>query len=304
MTVYSEGPDRYEFESLRSDVDKTRRDVEEIRDGLDGLSYNKPWETDVQEVADGAEAAAAAVERLRRRLEWVERRLRRSEGIEPCDLDAVDEPTRELAGTALKGREAAQQMLTGYTREIHRKRLAEYQQHEDEALAQRAAVVDGARRLATTEYGTQAHTLAAEEYRAARAALHQAADAIARIERRADEARTALAHDEQIRESGAEALVSAGEEAARQLRERLRCRLYEAISAGELLPTWFTSVLGDRPGRRGHEWVTTAVELLAYRVTYGITDPVVALDQATGAGYSERDHWRDQITKDLQHNGI
>lgn len=59
---------------------------------------------------------------------------------------------------------------------------------------------------------------------------------------------------------------------------RVRDRLDTADSAR--LPAWLTLVLGHHPvGEDVAEWMDTATSLLAYRVTYEVVDPVVALGE-------------------------
>ncbi|MGI5485060.1 hypothetical protein [Streptomyces lavendofoliae] len=42
------------------------------------------------------------------------------------------------------------------------------------------------------------------------------------------------------------------------------------------------------PPRRGEEWLETALDVLAYRVTYQVTDPVLALGSAHDASQNPR----------------
>ncbi|MFE1876423.1 hypothetical protein ACFW9N_37115 [Streptomyces sp. NPDC059496] len=57
--------------------------------------------------------------------------------------------------------------------------------------------------------------------------------------------------------------------------------LSNALTGTNLLPMWFTTALGPMaPARRAEEWLET---VLAYRVTYQVTDPVLAFRSAPDA---------------------
>jgi hypothetical protein len=67
-----------------------------------------------------------------------------------------------------------------------------------------------------------------------------------------------------------------------------------------LLPVWFTTVLGHQPPAEDTQaWLDTATALLTYRITYEITDPVVALGP-DAAGDTRRQAWRTEIADALR----
>ncbi|MFI9630816.1 hypothetical protein [Streptomyces sp. NPDC052042] len=64
---------------------------------------------------------------------------------------------------------------------------------------------------------------------------------------------------------------------------------------------WFVTVLGPvPPAHKTQEWMDLATEVLAYRVTYEITDQAVALGSAPDAYVPRRTEWHREITKDLR----
>jgi hypothetical protein len=69
-----------------------------------------------------------------------------------------------------------------------------------------------------------------------------------------------------------------------------------------LLPVWFTTSVGYEPPSRGTDsWLDAAAGLLAYRLTYGITDTVNALGPPTQeAADPARARWRADLTRELE----
>ncbi|MFF5859582.1 hypothetical protein ACFY8B_28855 [Streptomyces sp. NPDC012751] len=91
-------------------------------------------------------------------------------------------------------------------------------------------------------------------------------------------ARAALAQDDTLRQAKA-SLIEQGDKAERKLNWLLHGRLADAIRDRALLPIRFVTVLGPLPPEhKTQERMDLATQVLAYRVTYGITDQVVALD--------------------------
>ena len=74
--------------------------------------------------------------------------------------------------------------------------------------------------------------------------------------------------------------------------EQLRTRTDDAIRDAQLLPAWFTIVLGAHPPARDTEaWLRTAVDIVAYRMTYHVTDPTVALGREPSHEQPHRQSW-------------
>jgi FdhD protein len=115
------------------------------------------------------------------------------------------------------------------------------------------------------------------------------------------EAAERLGLDEELRRAHAH-VIDDGERAWAHLLARLRGRVAEAVGEGALLPAWFTTVLGPiPPAEDTRDWMEAATHLLAYRVTYGITDPVVALGSEPGEGHTARRRaWHQQLKRQLR----
>ncbi|QDO04966.1 hypothetical protein FNV62_52840 [Streptomyces sp. RLB3-17] len=81
----------------------------------------------------------------------------------------------------------------------------------------------------------------------------------------------------------------------------LRSRLADAVRERALLPAWFVTVLGSAPPARStQKWLETATEVLLYRLTYDITDQVVALGERPSDTAQRRRAWYEKLRKDLQ----
>ncbi|WP_246144828.1 hypothetical protein [Actinacidiphila oryziradicis] len=124
------------------------------------------------------------------------------------------------------------------------------------------------------------------------------------LDRQADhveEADNALAADAKAR-AEKQGVIAAGEKAGKKLTLALRSRLADAISARTLLPSWFVTVLGAAPpAPRTQQGMDTATQVLLYRVTYDVTDSVVALGDKPVGRTGRRAEWYAQLSKDLRH---
>ncbi|TVL91355.1 hypothetical protein CD790_18890 [Streptomyces sp. SAJ15] len=95
--------------------------------------------------------------------------------------------------------------------------------------------------------------------------------------------------------------MAAGERAEKRLTLALRSRLTDAVSSRSLLPAWFVTVLGAAPpARHTDQWLETATGVLLYRLTYKITDQVVALGPKPSDIDRYRRSWHEQLSKGLR----
>ncbi|MER5347141.1 hypothetical protein ABT030_44055 [Streptomyces mirabilis] len=94
--------------------------------------------------------------------------------------------------------------------------------------------------------------------------------------------------------------MAAGTRAETRLTLALGSRLADAVRDRALLPTWFT-VLGSAPPASGtEEWLDTATQVLLYRLTYDVTDQVVALGSKPSDAHGYCRQWYEQLIKDLR----
>ena len=240
-------------------------------------------------------------ERPEDRIAALERRLRQLEllawgadGDDLTELDVTDPDLVCLAKAAEYAQTLSRMLVTPRVRatceqtvEACRDWLAHYEQARDRAIA-------ASRTIATTRADQQRHREAALEFEAARAELEPLLPYRQRTLNTAHHARQQLAHDQEVRDQyGRE--IAQGHRAWATLSTRLRIRAAAAVERGEPLPTWLIESLGVPPSSSATGWRELAVQLLAYRITYAVTDPVHPLgaEPTTQCSPRHRQWYRD-----------
>jgi hypothetical protein len=113
-------------------------------------------------------------------------------------------------------------------------------------------------------------------------------------------ARARLAADDEYRRTHT-ATIPEGEQAKIVLHRKLRQRITDAIGDRALFPAWFTTALGySPPADSTAQWIAAATELIAYRITYAITDPAVALGPRPVPDQAIRAAWYNTLTTTLR----
>jgi hypothetical protein len=247
---------------------------------------------------DDLRDATTLVKRLTARVEWLERNIRLQPGAAEAVLDAVGPGEAELARVAEEGNAVRSTLLTPSGRDGLRAAVDAHADAVGRVRRSRGEALQACEALASSEPGGGRHTAAATQVRAAAEDLRRARQEQVDRAGAAVDARRRLAADEEARASLAEELAE-GERAADELDDVLRSRVAEAVGTGALLPTWFTSVLGPiPPAADTRPWMDAATALLAYRVTYRVTDPILALgpEPAADAGHRRRS-WHEQLRR-------
>ncbi|MFF2937119.1 hypothetical protein [Streptomyces mirabilis] len=154
--------------------------------------------------------------------------------------------------------------------------------------------------LLATRYGSRSRAEAADKLGQALVGERGLRQGLDRQSRLAEEAESALAADATTR-AEKQSVIAAGAKAEQRLTLGLRSRLADAVRERALLPAWFVTVLGSAPPARStQKWLETATEVLLYRLTYDITDQVVALGEKPSDTTQRRRAWYEQLRKDLQ----
>ena len=275
----------YVVVQLRNDVDDLGAAIQDLPERLHDLDSNldgvrlalRKVENRSVEVEASAQELGALVKRLDARVEWLERNIRLKSAALEAQLDDVDSREAELAEVAEAGHVARADLLPPAGRsaleaavDAHGAAVRAQIHHRDVAL--KACEV-----LAETSRSDDRHQTAVAEFRAAVTGLTEARQRMKELSGPALEAASTLSSDEEQQVAVAD-VVAQGEHAWTALQERLRTRVADAVGEGALLPAWFTTVLGPiPPAQDTRAWMDVATSLLAYRVTYGVTDPMVAL---------------------------
>lgn len=220
----------------------------------------------------------AVVKRLNARVEWLERHIRLHEaGTLVVELDDVDPALARLAAVADVGLSVRAGLLSAAERSGLHTAIEACAGALGDRDARMAEALAASRTIAGTRYGHEEHREAIVAFRAGVQAMHAAAARADELASGAEEATHRLAQDEQRRALHAD-VIADGERAWDALLDHLRARIADAVGEGALLPAWFTSALGPiPPAEDTGPWMEAATELLAYRVTYEVTDPILAL---------------------------
>lgn len=286
----------YALSNLTSKLSDIEETVERLEDrGRSTTRRFDTLETDLHEAKESAEARSdeleesisateTGLERLTTRVSALERHLRQAEGAVVVDLD-VDHggKLRGLGLAVEEGLAAEEALLSAHQRNVLQIRITHYQQARQALAGHRSTVRDAAAVLASTAVGDRRRKKAEQEFTNAADEAHKSQERIGRLAESAQGAQAEQAADHARRAKSA-ATIEAGQRARTQLRVRLRSRLSDALIGTDLLPVWFTTALGPMaPPRRAEEWLETALDVLAYRVTHQVTDPVLALGSAPNA---------------------
>jgi hypothetical protein len=291
---------------LRNDVDDLGLAIEHLPDRLHSLDGSlddvrtalRQVQTRSVEVEATTHDLSALVKRLDARVEWLERNIRLQAAAAEVELDDVDQTEVELAQVAEAGHVARAELLSPSARSALEAAVAAHAEavrtqfhHRDVALAASEVLVETVRE-------DRRHVDAATEFRAAVAGRDQARRRSRELAAPALEAAAVLKVDEEQQLAVADVLAQ-GEHAWAALQSRLRTRVADAVGEGALLPAWFTSVLGPMPSAQNTgAWMDVATSLLSYRVTYGVTDPLVALGRAPAeAETARRRAWYQQLRR-------
>ncbi|WHM41103.1 CopG family transcriptional regulator [Streptomyces sp. BPTC-684] len=298
------------LESKVSGIESTLEDMEGLPGRVDSLEHElREAKSDTQEVRDDLEASIGetdtAVSRLTTRVAALERHLRQAKGAVVVDLDEdCGGELHALALTADKGRAARARLLSDYDRtrlKLHQSHLA---QAREERGRHRATVLRAAKVLATTPAGDPHRKAAELDFTTSAPRAHQAHGRIASLVNAAAQADAKLAADDAARAKNAK-VINAGERAETKLRLRLRSRLSDAVGGAHLLPVWFATAFGPMPpARNADEWMDAATDVLVYRATYQVTDPVVALGPEPEEYVGPRRRvWIEELTRELKRWG-
>ncbi len=296
-------------------VQRIRAEIEELAEVIGAVSPRltdldnrlreigmamRDLEIRVAEQDTGAREIAALLKRLDARVEWLERNIRLQAATAEAVLEDVGPEEIRLAGLAEAGLSAAAGLLSGSARsgmesaiQAHAGAVEAHNRHRAQALA-------ACRTLASTPWTDQAHHEAASQFEREFRDAEQVRQSIRQLAGPALMASQKLADDEE-RHAAVADVVSRGDQAASALAAMLRARLAEAVGTGSLLPSWFTSVLGPiPPAQDTRRWMDAGTALLAYRITYAISDPVQALGPRPDRSARPRQaSWHDQLTRQL-----
>ncbi|MCX4481661.1 hypothetical protein OOK44_35400 [Streptomyces cellulosae] len=278
-------------EDLDDELRRIRSDVSECESKIENLE---------EELSDRVGDTEQATQRLTQHVRLLEGQIMAAGGVPEADLDTFTKDQRALARTMERGWAARRLLLSDHERRTHELRVQRRRETARRHRAARTAAVDAVGALIASRYGTHGHTEAAGRLRAAITEETRLRQELARQSPSADKSADALAGDAETR-ADKQPVMAAGDRAEKRLTLALRSRLADAVRSRSLLPAWFVTVLGAAPPARGTDaWLETATRVLLYRLTYDITDQVVALGSAPSEADRHRSSWYEQLRKDLR----
>lgn len=227
-------------------------------------------EPTVAELVGAAEALAAELGRVSARLLVLERRLAGAGSGPDVDLDEVDDEVGDVVEALRTAWDAEQELLADSVRVDVRQMVAEFATLKTRCEANHKKLDGG--RMPRSERDQLEHE------------VHQMEWQIGSRESDARDAAARLAADGKAgEESWRQEAVVAGEKAREEIRDAARRRVERALAQDTRLPVWFRVGLGEVICPDPASWLLAATGLVAYRLEYGVTDPVRPLGDPPSA---------------------
>ncbi|WP_333751505.1 hypothetical protein [Streptomyces sp. IBSBF 2394] len=281
----------YELRDIRGDIRSLEDDLSTVRNDLTELD---------DDVRGDIRDTEQSLKRLIGRVQALEAHLLAAGGAPLADLDTLDPEWKKLARTASHGWNVRSGLLSERRREALRLNIRHYEQALEERDEHRGKVVEAASILASQPRTSREFKQAVWDFGMSRPLAETHDQRAKKLAGPAQAAQAALSQDDTLRQAKA-SLIEEGDKAERKLDWLLRGRLADAVRDRALLPMWFVTVLGPvPPAHKTQEWMDLATQVLAYRITYGITDQVVALGPAPDEYVPRRTEWHRELTKDLR----
>jgi hypothetical protein len=291
--------DEGELDRLRDDVDQLLL----VQEDFYGPGERDQLRKEVRELTERLADVESVVTELERKLDRVQRRSARVTGMEIVDLDTVGAETRRLAEVAEPLPTMRTELLDDFARaELERaaEAASQWRAHYDAELA---AGLELSEYLSSTSMSAAGRPARVAEFRTIHESVLGMSLDRTQVAEDENRARAALLADDATRER-IEPRLRAAHQSARALRERLRGSVNVAVSEDSLLPKWLEETLGIPPSDPT-QWIERATEVLAYRVTYRVADPLDPLGPAGDATRSpQRELWHRWLIDAMYQRGV
>lgn len=293
---------RYNLEELSEDQDTLKQRVATLEtDSIEPLLSSI---TDLEEAAEDLQTELAqtriVVHHLAGRLVWLEHHVRTSAGLTAIAIDEASPALQDLARKADLAATARAGMMPDLQRNLLQAQIDRYGNLLRQRQQQVATAVTHSKILSGCPDSGDEHAAASAAFRVALAQANQIAEQINSSHDAVSDAQARLAADDDYRRTHA-ATIAEGEQAKIVLHRKLRQRITDAIGDRALFPAWFTTALGYSPPADGTtQWIAAAAELIAYRITYAITDPAVALGPRPTSDQAIRAAWYSALATTLR----
>jgi hypothetical protein len=287
-----------DLDQLRDDVDQLLREQEDFY----GPGERDQLRKEVRELTERLADVESVVTDLERKLDRVQRRSARVTGMEVVDLDGVGAETRRLAEVAETLPTMRNELLDEFARTALQRASDAAEQWLAHYDAELAAALELSEYLSATPMSAAGRPARAAEFRNVHESVMGMNLDRLRVAEDAKRARAGLLTDDTNRER-IEPRLRAAIHSARSLRERLRTAISAAVSEDCLLPKWLEETLGIPPADPA-QWIERATEVLAYRVTYRVTDALDPLGPPADATQSPpRELWHRWLIDAMYQRG-
>jgi hypothetical protein len=214
-------------------------------------------------------------------------------------LDQADPELTRLAEAAQRAHELTTMLASPDVRAACEQAIEawnEWHRRHQELLE---CALSASRTIAFTSEGHASRQQAIDEFTSARARLATLQGHRQGCLNAATHARRQLDRDQQVRDRSQDE-IDAGHLAWVAMNARLRTQLATALGHGAPLPAWLVMALGPAPTSHSARWRDLAVELLAYRITYAVTDRAEPLGpEPTSDDSPRRRQWHGELRRAL-----
>jgi chromosome segregation ATPase len=292
----------YNVDQLSEDQDTLKQQVSMLEtDSIEPLRISI---AELEEVAEELQGelvqTRTVVGHLAGRLTWLEHHVRTSAGLTAVAIDEASPTLRDLARKANRAATAQAGILPDLQRNLLQAQINRYENLGKQRQQQIATAVTHSKILSGCPDSGDEHAAASTAFRAALTQANQLTEQINSARDDVSNARARLDAADEYRRTHA-ATLAEGEQAKIVLHRKLRQRVTDAIGDRVLFPAWFTTALGYSPPADGtSQWIAAAAELIAYRITYAITDPAVALGAPPAPDQAIRASWYNTLTATLR----
>ncbi len=264
--MYDDGDPRLhrDISSLTSDLDDVHSDVRQLQNEV----------ADLNEIGRRVDDLEVGIQRLQTSVDWLESHVRSFDGAPEANLQPEDEELDAMVRVIEAGAAVEAQLRPEHEVSAARRDVDVHAQYAREHQTAVATLLDSCTALTDLDWKHPDHTDARSAYRTAKSDWEEVTSRLTSTTPAANAGRVILADDQVARTASIDTVVAGRDNEARLL-IRLRTRISDAVSTRQLLPIWLSATLGPMPPRgRVDEWLEAATDLLRYRVTYEIHDPV------------------------------
>ena len=242
----------------------------------------------------------AHLQQLELRLTRLERLVSSVRADDPSELELLDPEFARLAQTAQRAHDLAATLATPEVRSACQLAIENWEQWQHRYRKVLDAALSASRTIAITSAGQHgSRTDAVARFDSARTELAELHRTRQGLSNAATYARRQLERDQAVRDRSQHE-IDAGYPAWRTLVARLQDLVIGAVEGNDSLPAWLVIALGPAATSNPSRWQNLATQILAYRITYAVSDRVEPLGpQPRVEDSSRRRRWYRELAQQL-----